>query len=65
MLENSLTNLNSYTIANHRKFVDLGKYYQQSVSKLAQSTDEIEKKRISALFKDFPGYKHPYFNTFL
>ena len=59
-----LTNLKSYTIGKHIKFVDSVKYYQQSLSKLAGSANDEEKTRIKSLFLDYLAYVHPYYSKF-
>ena len=50
LLGSGLTNLKSYTIGNHIKFIDSVKYYQQPLSKLASSANAEEKSRIKSLF---------------
>ena len=45
-----LTTLKSYTLGRHVKFIDSVKYYQQTLAKLARSTDTNEKKEYVAYF---------------
>ena len=63
LLGSGLTTLKSYTNGNHVKFIASIKYYQQSLSKLARSTEPAEKKRISTLSLDYLGFHHPYYST--
>ena len=64
LLGSGLTKLKSYTTGSHVKLIDSIKHYQQLLSKLARSTDPLEKKRISSLFLDYLGFQHPYYSTF-
>ena len=64
MLGSGLTNLKSYTIGKHIKFIDSVKYYQQPLSKLASSANAEEKTRIKSLFLDYFAYVHPYYSNF-
>ena len=50
LLGSGLTNLKSYTIGNHIKFIDSVKYYQQPLLKLASSANAEEQSRIKSLF---------------
>lgn len=61
LLGSSLTELKSYTLGRHRKFIDSVKYYQQSLAKLAKSANEDEKKRIVRFFLDDLGFQHLYY----
>ena len=68
LLRSSLTTLKSYNIGCHFKFIVSVKYYQQPLSKLARSTNKIEKEKIKTLFVDyfaFQHYKHYYKHLFL
>lgn len=51
-LGSRLTDRKSYTISNHLKFIESAKYYQQPLSKLAQSTDDFERQRIKSVFRE-------------
>ena len=63
-LVSGLTTLKSYTLGLHVKSIDSIKYYQQSLAKLARSTDANEKKRIRNLFLDYMSCTHPYWSQF-
>ena len=46
LLRSSLTTLKCYNIGCHVKFIVSVKYYQQPLSKLARSTNKIEKEKL-------------------
>ena len=64
LLGSGLTTLKSYIIDRQVKFIDLVKYYQQPLSKLARSTTSKRKKRIECLFLEFLGFQHLYYSKF-
>ena len=61
LLRSSLTTLKSYNIGCHVKFKVSVKYYQQPLSKLARSTNKIEKEKIKTLFVDYFAFQHRYY----
>ena len=61
LLRSSLTTLKSYNIGCHVKFIVSVKYYQQPLSKLARSTNKIEKEKIKTLFVDYFAFQHRYY----
>ena len=63
-LGSSLTDLKSYNIRKHIKFIDSIKYYQKPLSKLAKSTDNAGKKSIKSLFLDYLGLQHVHDSQF-
>ena len=60
----NLTNVQYANIGNEVKFIDTIKYYQQSLSSLAKSASEIEKKNIRASCLKFTKKIKIYFVLF-
>ena len=60
----NLTNVQYANIGNQVKFIDTIKYYQQSLSSLAKSASEIEKKNIRASCLKFTKKIETYFAIF-
>ena len=65
LLGSGLTTLKSYIIGRYVKFIDLARYYQQPLSKLARSTTSEEKIRIECLFLEFLGFQHPHYSKLI
>ena len=61
LLRSSLTTLKCYNIGCHVKFIVSVKYYQQPLSKLARSTNKIEKEKIKTLFVDYFAFQNRYY----
>ena len=61
LLRRSLPTLKSYNIGCHVKFIVSVKYYQQPLSKLARSTNKIEKEKIKTLFVDYFAFQNRYY----
>ena len=54
----------SYNIGCHVKFIDSDKYYQQPLSKLARSTNKIEKEKTKTLYDEHLAFQHRYYKNF-
>ena len=44
--------------------MDSDKYYQQPLSKLARSTNKIEKEKTKTLYDDHLAFQHRYYKNF-